>query len=92
VLARPGGAGHLRGRAVLEEVEHREHGQRGRRRAQRGQLRAAEMPDDRRVDEDVERLRGERAERRRREAQDAAVVGRPKPRAARRAGVGDALP
>jgi hypothetical protein len=32
------------------------------------------MPDDRRVHEDVERLRGERAERRDREAQDLAVV------------------
>jgi hypothetical protein len=32
------------------------------------------VPDDRRVDEEVERLRGERAERRQRKPDDLAVV------------------
>ena len=38
-----------------------------RRDAERGELRAPEVADDRRVDEEVERLRGERAQRRERE-------------------------
>ena len=62
-------------RPVGEEVEDREGA--GEQRAgepERGDLRAAEVADDCRVDEDVERLRCERTERRQREPQDLAVV------------------
>ena len=76
VLAGPCRPRDLGGRPVLEEVERREHGERRRRGAERGELRAAEVPDDRGVDEDVERLGGERAERRKREPEDLAVVRR----------------
>ena len=51
----------------------REH-RRGER--ERGELRRAEVADDRGVDEQVERLGRQRAERGEREAQDLAVVGR----------------
>ena len=64
----------LRRRAVLEEVEHREHRQRGGGDAEGGELRPAEVADDGGVDEDVERLRCERAERGNRKAEDLAVV------------------
>ena len=74
VLARSGRSRHLGRRPVLEEVEHREHGEHGRREAERRELGAAEMADDGGVDEDVERLSGERPESRDREAQDLAVV------------------
>ena len=47
------------------------------RDAERRELRAAEVPDDRRVDEEVERLGRERAQRREREPDDLAVVLRP---------------
>jgi hypothetical protein len=55
---------HLRGGAVGEEVEDRDRarGQRSGDR-ERAELRRAEVPDDRRVDQDVERLCGERPER-----------------------------
>jgi hypothetical protein len=66
---------HLGGRAVGEEVEEGERaGEQRRGDGQRGQRRRAEVPDDRRVDEDVERLRRQRAERGQREPQDLAVV------------------
>ncbi len=82
LLARSARARHLRGRPVLEEVEDREDAAEDRRGdAERGELRAAEVPDDRGVDEEVQRLRGERAERRHREPEDLAVVRRPEPHA-----------
>ena len=64
-LPRSAGARHLRRRPVLEEVEDHEraaedHGGDPERR----ELRAPEMADDRGVDEEVERLRRERAQRR----------------------------
>ena len=65
----------LGGRPVLEEVEDREErAEHDGGDPERGELRAAEVADDRRVDEDVERLGGERAERRHGEAEDLAVV------------------
>ena len=42
---------------------------------ERGELRAAQVPDDRRVDEHVQRLRGERAEGRKSQPEDLPVVG-----------------
>jgi len=66
----------VRGRAVGQEVEDREGGGEDRRGdRQRRELRRAEVPDDRRVDEQVQRLGRERAERRQGEPQDLAVVG-----------------
>ena len=74
-LACPACAGDLGGRAVLEEVEDREDAAEDRRGdSERRELRAAEMPDDGRVHEQVERLSGERAQRRNREPEDLAVV------------------
>ena len=75
LLARPVVASHLRGGAVGQEVEEREAAgeQRGGQR-QRGQLRGAEVADDRGVGQDVERLGGKCAERGERERQDLAVV------------------
>ncbi len=74
-----------RRRPVREEVEDRERAREHRsREAERGDLRPAEVADDRRVGEDVERLRRERAERRQREPDDLAVVGRTKAHRARR--------
>ena len=62
--------------AVGEEVEDRERGgQRGRRDRERRELERAEMADDRGVDEQVERLGGQRAERGHGEPEDLAVVG-----------------
>ena len=70
-------AGHLRGRAVREEVEHREGAaQQEPGGAERRELRGAEVADDRRVDEDEGRLCGERPEREDGEAKDLAVVRR----------------
>ena len=58
----------LRRRAVLEEVEDRERPAEDREGdAERRELRAPEVPDDGGVDEEVERLRRERAQRRERE-------------------------
>ena len=66
---------HLRGRAVLEEVEDREGAAEDRDRdPERGELGPTEMSDDRRVDEEVERFGRERAQRREREPEDLAVV------------------
>ena len=65
----------LRGRPVLEEVEDREGAAEDRERdAERSELRPAEVADDRGVDEEVERLRRECAQRREREPDDLAVV------------------
>jgi hypothetical protein len=68
-------ARHARGRAVGQEDaqrdEVREHG-RGER--ERSELRRAEVADDRRVDQQVQRLGGERAERGEGEVEDLAVV------------------
>ena len=75
LLAGSARARDLRGRPVLEEVEDRERAAEDRERdAERGELRPAEVPDDRGVDEEVERLRRERAQRREREPEDLAVV------------------
>ena len=80
LLARAAGARDLGGRPVLEEVEDREEPAEDRERdAERGELRAAEVADDRGVDEQVERLRRERAERRERQPEDLPVVPRPEP-------------
>jgi hypothetical protein len=70
-------ARNVGGRRVRQEVAQRDNGrqQRGGQR-KRGELRRAEVPDDRRVGEQVERLGGERSERRQREAQDLAVMRR----------------
>jgi hypothetical protein len=63
------------GRAVGEEVEDREGGGEHRRRDREGgELRRPEVPDDRGVDEHVQRLGGERAERGHGEGEDPAVV------------------
>src|SRR5262249_50066594 len=72
----------LGGRPVLKEVEDREERAEDRRRdPERGELGAAEMPDDGRVDEQVERFSGEGAERGEREPDDLAVVRRSEPHA-----------
>ena len=56
------------GRPVREEVEGRERaGEHDAGQAERGDLGPAEVADDRGVDEHVQRLRRERAERRQRE-------------------------
>ena len=58
----------LRRRAVLEEVEDRERPAEDRERdTERRELRTPEVPHDRGVDEEIERLRRERAQRRQRE-------------------------
>ena len=68
LLPRPARARDLRGRPVLEEVEDRERpAEDGERDAERRELVSPEMADDRGVDEQVERLGGERAQRRKRE-------------------------
>ena len=77
-VPRPRRAGaHARGRAVGEEDAQRDDAPSRTRRGQRErrELRRAEVADDRRVGEQVERLGGERSERGEREAQDLAVVG-----------------
>ena len=71
----------LRGRAVGEEVEDRERRrEHGRGDRERRELRRPEVPDDRRVDEHVQRLGGQRAERRARRARRCAVVARARAR------------
>jgi hypothetical protein len=75
LLAGAGRPGDDRRRAVREEVEHRERASQDRPgETERSQLRTPEMPDDAGVDEDVERLRGERAEGREGQAEDLPVV------------------
>ena len=65
----------LRGGPVGEEVEDRERRREHRRRdRERGELRRAQVADDRGVHEHVERLGRERAERRDRQQADLAVV------------------
>ena len=67
---------HLRRRPVGEEVEDREAADQDRAgQGQRRELDRAEMTDDRGVDEHLERLGRERAERGHREVEDLAVVG-----------------
>jgi hypothetical protein len=69
-------ARHARRGAVGEEVEDRERrAHHGGGDGQRGELRRAEVADDRGVDEHVERLGGQRPERGHGQAQDLAVVG-----------------
>ena len=64
LAARAVQAGDVRGRAVGEEVEDRERRREHRRGdRERRELRRPEVPDDRRVDEHVQRLGGQRAER-----------------------------
>ena len=71
-------AGDRGGRAVGEEVEDAErHAEHGAGDAEPAERPGAEVPDDRGVGQDVERLGRERAERRDREPQDLAVVPRP---------------
>ncbi len=70
-------AGHQRGRPVGEEVaEADDHAEDRRREGERRQLDRAEVADDRRVDQQVGRLGGQRPERGQREREDLAVVGR----------------
>ena len=58
-------AGDLGGGGVAQEIEDaEERRQHGTGQAERGELVDAQVPDDRRVGQDVERLGGERAERR----------------------------
>ena len=65
----------MRRRRVREEVEEAvEAGEQRAGDAERGELRPAKVADDRRVDQDVERLGGERAERREGEPEDRGVV------------------
>ena len=69
-------ARHARGRPVgQEDAERDERREHGRGERQRRELRRAEVADDRGVDQQVQRLGGQRAERGQREAQDLAVVG-----------------
>jgi hypothetical protein len=65
----------VRGRGVGEEVAQRDDGgeQRGGERERR-ELGRPDVPDDRGVGEQVQRLGRQRAERRQREAQDLTVV------------------
>ena len=64
-------------RPVRQEVEDRERAREDRAgEPQRRDLRAAEVTDDRGVDQDVQRLRRERAERGQRQPEDLAVVRR----------------
>ena len=68
-------ARNLRGGAVRQEVEDREGaGEHGAGERERRELRGAEVTDDCRVNQDVERLRGECAECRQGEFQDLPVV------------------
>ena len=74
-LARAVEARDLGGRPVGEEVEDRERaGEQRPGQGQRGELRRAQVPDDRRVHQDVQRLGRQRAQRGQRDAQDLAVV------------------
>jgi hypothetical protein len=81
-----GGSGDDGSRPVREEVEDRERtGQHRSRETEPRELRPAKVPDDRRIDEDVERLGRKRAERRQSEPDDFAVVWRAQaPHGARR--------
>ena len=75
VLARAGRARDHRCRPVRQEVEDRERAREDDSgEAQPGQLRAAQMADDRRVGQDVERFGRERPEGGQREPQDLAIV------------------
>src|SRR5207253_6975587 len=77
--ARARGARDDRRRPVREEVEDREcPGEDGAGEAERRDLRPAEVTDDGRVGEDVQRLGRQRAERRQRETNDLAIVRGPK--------------
>ena len=68
---------HARGRPVGQEDAQRDEVRQHRRgQRQRRELRRAEMADDRGVDQQVQRLGGQRPEGGQREAQDLAVVGR----------------
>ena len=74
-------AGDLGGGPVGQEVEEREGADDQRARdGQRGQLLGAEVPDHRGVDEQVERLGGQRAEGGQGEREDLSVVRRAQPR------------
>ena len=65
---------------VLQEVEDGEDAtQHCERDPERRELLAAQVPDDGRVDEEVQRLGSERAQRRKRETGDLAVVLRTQP-------------
>jgi hypothetical protein len=80
--ASPSGASDLRRRPVLEEVEDREEPAEDREGdAESGELGPSEMTDDRSVDEEIERLRSEGAQRGEREPHDLAVVRRAQPHA-----------
>ena len=84
-LPRSRGAPDLRRRPVLEEVEDAEEAaEDDGRDPERRELGPAEVTDDRRVDEEIEGLGGQCAERRHRELQDLAVVLAAKTQATRR--------
>ena len=75
-LTRPVQPRHLRRHPVGQEVaQRRQRAEQRTGQRERRELRRAEVPDDRRVDQDVERLRGERAERGDGQPEDLAVVG-----------------
>jgi hypothetical protein len=66
----------VRGRRVGQEVAQRDDGRQQRRgQRERRQLLGPEVPDDGGVDEQVQRLGRQRAQRREGEPQDLAVVG-----------------
>src|SRR4051794_21087763 len=68
-------AGDPRRRPVGQEVAQRDERRKDRRsQRQRGQLDRPQVPDDRRVDQQVERLCGQRSERREGQPEDLAVV------------------
>ena len=70
-------ARHLRGGCIAQEIEDAE--ERGEHRtgeAERRELVHAQVPDDRRVSQDVERLGRQRAERGQGDREDLPVVGR----------------
>ena len=88
LLPRSAGASDLGRRPVLEEVEDgKKPAEQRERDAECGELRSSEVADDRGVDEEVERLGRERAQRGKREPQDLAVVPRPEPHAPRVASI-----
>jgi hypothetical protein len=67
----------MRGRRIGQEVAQRNHrGEQRRRQRERGELNRADVTDDRRVGEQVQRFCGERPERGQGKAQDLAVVRR----------------
>jgi len=61
--------------AGTAEQLHQRDGEHGADQRERRELRRPEVADDRRVDEQVQRLGRERAERRQGEPEDLAVVG-----------------